>query len=111
MDPTQIFHALQNSLASISYKLNSSSEVHVGNVLKRMVYYVIRRVTAQTNGEKGKRFRNQYWTRISLHPEEILEGPLGVIEELKRREEELKEECDKLRREVEGEEDINNYFL
>ena len=27
MDPTQMFHALQNSLASINYKLNSSSEV------------------------------------------------------------------------------------
>ena len=110
MDPTQIFHALQNSLASIGYKLNSSSEVRVGNVLKRMVYYVIRRVTAETNGEKRKRFRNQYWTRISLHPEEIFQGTQGVIEELKRREEELKEEFDKLRREVEGE-DINNYFL
>ena len=27
MDPTQNFHALQNGLSSISYKLNSSSEV------------------------------------------------------------------------------------
>ena len=26
-DPTQMFHALQNGLASIDYKLNSSSEV------------------------------------------------------------------------------------
>ena len=44
-------------LASIGYELNSSSGV--GNVLKRMVYYVKRRVTAETNGEKRKRFRNQ----------------------------------------------------
>ena len=54
MDPTQMFQALQNGLESISYKLNSSSEVRVGNVLKRMAYYVIRRVTAETNGEKWK---------------------------------------------------------
>lgn len=93
-------------------RLYSSSEVRVGNVLKRMVYYVIRRVTAETNGEKRKRFRNQYWTTVSLHPEEIFQGPQGVIEELKRREEELTEECDKLGREVEGEDNNNNnYFL
>ena len=60
MDPTQLFYALQNGLASNSYELNSSSEVRVGNVLKRIVYYVIRRVTAETNSEKRKRFRNQY---------------------------------------------------
>ena len=36
MDPTQMFHALQNGLESIGYKLNSSSEVRVGNTLKRM---------------------------------------------------------------------------
>ena len=89
MDPTQMFHALQNGLESISYKLNSSSEVRVGNMLKRMAYYVIRRVTAETNGEKQKRFRNQYWTTITLHPEEIFQGPQGIIEELKRREEEF----------------------
>jgi len=108
MDPTQMFHALQNGLASIGYKLNLSSEVRVGNVLKRMVFHVIWRVTAETNGEKRKRFRNQYWTTISLHPEEIFQGPQGVIEELKRREEELTEECDKLRREVEGEDNKNS---
>ena len=56
MDPAQMFHSLQIGLASIGYKLNSSSGV--GNVLKRMVYYVIRTVTAETNGEKRKRFRN-----------------------------------------------------
>ena len=44
MDPTQVFHALQNGLASIGYKLNSSSEVRVGNVLKKVVYYVLRMV-------------------------------------------------------------------
>ena len=30
-----MFHALQNGLASISYKPNSSGEVLVGNVLKK----------------------------------------------------------------------------
>ena len=30
MDLTRIFHALQDSLASIGYQLNSSSEVRVG---------------------------------------------------------------------------------
>ena len=108
MDPTQLFHALQNGLESIGYKLNSSSEVRVGNVLKRMAYYVIRRVTAETNGEKRKRFRSQYWTAIGLHPEEIFQGPQGVIEKLKIREEELTEECDKLRSEVEGKDNNNN---
>ena len=57
MDPKQMFHSLQNGLASIGYTLNSSSGV--GNILKRMVYYVIPRVTAETNCEKRKRFRNQ----------------------------------------------------
>ena len=84
MDPTQLFHAVQNGLASVGYKLKASSEVRVGNVLKRMVYHVVRRVAAETNGEKRKRFRNQYWTTISLHPEEIFQGPRGIIEELKR---------------------------
>ena len=57
MDPSQMFHSLQNGLASIDYELNSSSGV--ANVLKRMVYYVIRRGTAETNGEKRKRFHDQ----------------------------------------------------
>ena len=60
-----------------------------------MIYSVIRRVTAETNGEKRKRFRNPY-------PEEIFQGLQGVIEELDRQEEELKEEWDKLIGEVEG---------
>lgn len=110
MDPTQLFHTLQNGLASVGYKLNSSSEKRVGNVLKRMVYHVMRRVAAETNGEKRKRFRNQYWTTISLHPEEIFQGPQGIIEELKKREEELTKECDQLRGEVEGK-DNNNDIL
>ena len=62
----------------------------------------MRRVAVEANGEKRKRFRNQYWTTISLHPEEIFQGPQGIIEELKKREEELTKECDKLRGEVEG---------
>ena len=33
--PTQMFHALQNGSASIGYKLNSSSEVRVGNGFKK----------------------------------------------------------------------------
>ena len=40
MEP-MMFHGLQNGLGSIGYKLNSSSEVRVRNMLKRMVYYVI----------------------------------------------------------------------
>lgn len=34
MDLTRIFHALQDSLASIGYQLNSSSEVRVGTAWK-----------------------------------------------------------------------------
>ena len=33
--PTQMFHGLQNGSASIGYKLNSSSEVGVGNCFKK----------------------------------------------------------------------------
>ena len=57
MDPTQMFHSLQNGLASFGYKINSSNGV--GNFFKRMVYYVIRRVTSETTGEKRKIFRHQ----------------------------------------------------
>ena len=64
MDLTRIFHALQDSLASIGYQLNSSSEVRVATAVKGRVYHTLKRVTSETNGEKRKNFRSQYWAKI-----------------------------------------------
>ena len=50
MDLTQIFHALQDGLASIGYKLNSLSEVRVGTAVEGRVYHVMKRATSETNG-------------------------------------------------------------
>ena len=104
MDLTRIFHALQDGLASIGYKLNSLSEVRVGTAVEGRVYHVMKRATSETNGAKRKNFRSQYWAKIALHPDEIFQSPQGIIEELKKGKEELAEECKKLRIEVEGDE-------
>ena len=106
MDLTQIFHALQDGLASIAYKLNLSSKVCVRTAVKGRVYHVMKRVTSKTNDKKRKNFRSQYWAKIALHLDEIFQSSQGIIEELKEGKEELAEECKKLRIEVEGEETL-----
>ena len=58
MDFTQIFHALQDGLASIAYKLNLSSKVCVRTAVKGRVYHVMKRVTSKTNDKKRKNFRS-----------------------------------------------------
>ena len=74
--------------------------------MKGRVYHVMKRATSETNGEKRKNFRSQYWAKIALHPHKIFQSPQGIIEELKKGKEELAEECKKLRIEVEGEETL-----
>ena len=58
MDLTQIFHALQDGLASIAYKLNLSRKVCVRTAVKGRVHHVMKRVTSETNGKKRKNFRS-----------------------------------------------------
>ena len=48
MDLTRIFHALQDGLASIGYKLNSLSKVRVGTAVEGRVYHVMKRATSET---------------------------------------------------------------
>ena len=102
MDSTRIFHALQDGLDSIGYRLNCSCQVRVGAAVKGRVQYVMKKMNATTNGDSRKRFRSEYWAKLAIYPEEILTGPQGIIEELKRREEQLIEQCKELRKEVEG---------
>ena len=64
--------------------------------------FTTKRATSETNGEKRKNFRSQYWAKIALHPDEIFQSLQGIIEEQKKGKEELTEECKKLRIEVEG---------
>lgn len=56
MDAKRLIHALQNCFPPIGLKLNPLSEARNGKLLKRMVYYVVRRVTAEKSSEKRKGF-------------------------------------------------------
>ena len=44
---------------------------------------------------------------VAIHPDEILNGPKETIDEMRKRERELDDECDKLKKDVEGKPSCN----
>ena len=47
--------------------------------------------------------RSAFWCKVALHPDETLRGPIEIMSDMKKREEKLMKENEKLRRGVEGE--------
>lgn len=97
-----LFAVLQDNLSKIGYQLTQSSSFRVGNIVKNRAQYIVNKTRNMSNGDVRKAMRNAFWCKVALHPDEILYGPSEIMCELKKREEELMRENEKLRREVEG---------
>lgn len=94
---------LQDNLSKIGYQLTQSSSFRVGNALKNRAQYIGNKTRNTSNGSVRKAMRSAFWCNVALHPDEILRGPSEIMSDMKKREEELMKENEKLRREVEGE--------
>ena len=97
-----LFAILQDNLSKIGYQLTQSSSFRVGNIVKNRAQYIVNKTRSTSNGSVRKAMRSAFWCKVALHPDEILHGPNEIMSALKRREEELMRENDKLRTEVEG---------
>ena len=101
-NPNKVFDALQDNLLKIGYKLSSSSSVRVGIAVNSRVGYIVKKIRNVTSGKDRYAMRSGYWCSVALQPEEIVQGPTEVINELKKREKELINENQKLSEELEG---------
>ena len=102
--PSKLFDALQYNLSRIAgYRLSSSSRGRVGIAVYNRVVYVAKKVRdTKITSHRRQALRSQYWCSIALHPNEITHGPGEVIKELKRNEELLIKENQRLKNELEG---------
>ena len=105
-DSNKVFDAVQGNLLKIGYKLSSSSSARVGIAVNSRVGYIVKKIRNVTSGKDRSAIRSGYWCRVGVHPEEIVHRPREVINELKKKEEELKIENRKLSQEMEG-----NYYI
>ena len=71
--------------------------------MKNRAQYIVNKTRNTSNGSVRKAIRSTFWCIVALHPDEILRGPSETMSDMKKREEELIKENEKLRREVEGE--------
>ena len=74
-----------------------------GNVVKNRAQYIVNKTRITSNGSVRKAMRSAFWCKVALHPDETLHGPIEIMSDMKKREEKLMKENEKLRREVEGE--------
>jgi len=66
--------------------------------MKNRAQYIVNKTLNTSNGSVRKAMRSAFWCKVALYPD----GPSEVMTELKKREEELMRENEKLRREAEG---------
>ena len=101
-DPNKVFDALQGNLLKIGYKLSSSSSVRVGIALNSRIGYIVKKIRNVTSGKDRYAIKSGYWCSVEVHSEEIVQGPTEVINELKKKEEELIIKNQKLSQQIEG---------
>ena len=94
----QVFNNLQDGLMKFGYKLSSSSCPRVGTAVYRRVQYLAKKARNIKNSDTRKAMRSQYWCKVALHPDEIVQGPDEIIRQLQQKE----EENVRLRNELEG---------
>lgn len=101
---SQVFDALQFNLQKIGYMLSSCCRARVGNAVYvfNRVEYITKKVSRISSGDVRRSIKVTRWACIALHPNEILQGPEEIIENLKQKEEELITENQRLRNEIEG---------
>ena len=71
--------------------------------MKNRAQYIVNKTRITSNGSVRKAMRSAFWCKVTLHPDEILRGPIEIMSDMKKREEKLMKENQKLRRKVEGE--------
>lgn len=96
-----LFAIFQDNLSKIGYQLTQSS-FRVGNIVKNRAQYIANKTRNTRNASVRKAMRSAFWCKVALYPDKILHGPREIMSELKKREEELMMENEKLRRDVEG---------
>ena len=94
----QVFNNLQDGLMKFDYKLSSSSCPRVGTAVYRRVQYLAKKARNINNSDTRKAMRSQYWCKVALHPDEIIQGPDEIIRQLQHKEEENM----RLRNELDG---------
>lgn len=104
LDPVLLFNSLQENLSPLGYILSSGSMVRIGQLLKNKVYFITKKMdnNGGRNGDLRRSLRAKYWARLAIHRNELLKVPEEIIHELRERAKELEEECDELKKEVEG---------
>ena len=105
-----LFAVLQDNLSKIGYQLTQSSSFRVGNIVKNRAQYIVNKTRNTRNGTVRKAMRSAFWCKVALHPDEILCGPSEIMSDLKKREEELMRENEKLRRAVEGKKNCQSEY-
>ena len=101
-DPKKVFEVLQDNLMKIGYRLLPSSALRVGIAVTSRIGYLTKKIRNLSNGNHRQSVRSGYWCRVAIHPDEIGQGPVAIINELKKKEEELIRENQKLAQELEG---------
>ena len=109
-DSSKVFDVLQGNLPKIGCKLQPSSSLRIGMAVGSRVGYIVRKLRNISNGNDRRVVRSGFWCSLALHPNEIAQGPAEVFNELKKRDEELIRENQKMREELEGKIIIVNYF-
>ena len=97
----QLFDILQENLSKIGYRLSSPSHAWVGAIVKQRVDYFAQKVWNTSNNDARRAVRAQFWCSIALQPDEIVQEPSDIINELKQKEL-LICEIQRSRNEVEG---------
>ena len=107
--PNQVFDNLQESLAKIGYELSLSARSRVGMAVYRRVDYIVKKARSIKNNATRRAERSQYWCQVALHPDEITQMPVDIIDQLKKENEELINENQELRNEMEGKKIIEHW--
>ena len=102
--PSQLFDTQQNNLSRITgYRLSSSSLMRIGIAVYSRVEYIANKLrNTKISSQRRPTLKSQYWCFIAVHPTEIVQDTAEVINGLKKNEELLIQENQRLKDELEG---------
>ena len=84
-DPKKVCEVLQDNLVKIGYRLLPSSALCVGITITSRIGYVTKKIQNMSNNNHRQSVRSGYWCCIAIHPDEIAQGPVEKINEMKKR--------------------------
>jgi len=87
-----LFEVLNKSLMQLGFQLKQSSCIRIGKGLRCHVHNFRTKIMQTRNGNRRKSLKRTTWKAIKINLDEILKGPLEVINRLRQRIEQLEKD-------------------